>query len=58
MVSHLKGNQHKAAIKEINKKITEAEMVCFVFVLFILECIYHSRKGNERLYLFSFNYVQ
>jgi hypothetical protein len=28
MVSHLKGKQHKAAIKEINKKITDAEMVC------------------------------
>ena len=27
MVSHLKGNSHRAAVKEINKKITDAEMV-------------------------------
>ena len=30
MVSHLKGNSHRAAVKEINKKITDAEMVSFI----------------------------
>eukprot|EP00111_Clytia_hemisphaerica_P019304 TCONS_00056982-protein len=29
MVSHLKGKQHKLAVKEINKKITDAEMESF-----------------------------
>lgn len=29
MVSHLKGKQHKAAVKEVNKKITDAEMEAF-----------------------------